>query len=767
MINETIRILLVEDDTVDQMSFKRSVKENDLTYDYTIAGSVHEASQILKTKKYDVIITDYNLGDGTAFDVLKLIKSTPIIFVTGKGNEETAVKAMKAGAHDYLIKDQDRNYLKVLPLTVDNAIKHNRAEKALKESEEMYRTLVKTSPDAVTVTNLEGHITFASQRTAEIHGFDHPDEIIGINALDLIAPEDRDRVRLNMEKVLKKGIVRNVEYTLLRKDGTRFAGELSAALIRDADGKSREFVGTTKDITERKESEKKLKDSEKNYRELVDNAIVGVFKTNAKGGILFANGAVLDICEFDSFEDLKAGGVLPRVKNPDDRNRLLNELKKKGEVREFEMEILTKHKQTKNILLNATLAEDIVSGMILDITHRKSIEEENKNIQAKLLQAQKMEAIGVLAGGIAHDFNNILMSIQGCSEIALVEMYASHPLYEELKQIQLSSDSAANLTRQLLLFSRRHPMELKPIDFNQTIQNLIKMLKRIIGEDVTIHIDLATDLWTIKADQGTLEQLIMNLSINARDAMPRGGKLTIRTANVMIDEAFCERIPQVGPGRYICFSITDTGIGMANEIVEHIFEPFFSTKAPGKGTGLGLSVVYGIVKQHGGGIQVCSEMGKGTEFNIYIPSIISEPEEKVSDETSLSELKGKGEKILLVEDEDYVRHFTKKALNKYGYEVSTAANADEAMSIFKEEMDELSMVLSDVVLPGKSGIELVDDLLIIKPALGVLFCSGYTDHKSQYPLIAKKGFRFLQKPFTLAHMLQNVRDAIGSHDMSS
>ena len=636
MNTEKLKVLLIEDDRVDQMAFKRWVKNNGQVYDYRITGSVAETLKNLESERYDVIIADYNLGDGTAFDVLGSGINTPMIFVTGGGNEEIAIKAMKAGAHDYLIKDKERNYLKVLPLTVENAVKHKRAEIALKESEEK-------------------------------------------------------------------------------------------------------------------------------YRELVDNAIVGVFKTNLKGEILYVNDAALGICEFNSLQELKNGGVLPRYKNPDDRKILLKKLKENGKISGFEFEILTNIGNTGHILLNATLSDDIISGMILDITSRKAMENENKKIQAKLLQAQKMEAIGVLAGGIAHDFNNILTTIQGCAEIAIMDLNQSHPLYEDLAQIQLSADRAANLTRQLLLFSREHPMELKPINLNNTINDLLKMLKRIIGEDIIINIDLAPDIWTIKADQGSLEQLIMNLAINARDAMPAGGQITIRMENHVIEKSLCMGITQIKAGRYICFSVIDTGSGMDKEVLEHIFDPFYSTKAPGKGTGLGLSVVYGIVKQHGGGIQVKSELGHGSEFNIFFPSIISCPQGKADGEISITQYKGMGEKILIVEDEEDVRQFTKKALNKFGYEVSTATNAEEAIDIFNKDMDKFSMVLSDVVLPGKSGIELVDELLVRKPDLRVLLCSGYTDHMSQYPLIVKKGFKFLQKPYTLANMLQSIREVITSH----
>ena len=890
MKDDKICVLLIEDDKVDQMAFKRTVEKQGLGYAYTIAGSASEASQFLKSNKYDIIVADYSLGDGTAFDVLKPNTVIPIVFVTGGGDEEIAVKAMKTGAYDYLIKDPDRNYLKVLPITIQNAIKYKRAEealreseekyrtlteninagiyrntpvprgkfieanpaiiemfgykdrseflgipvsslyensserkkfhqkmttqgfvknevlllkkkdgtsfwgsvtavavkdekgkilyydgliediterklaeKALRESEEMYRTLIRTSPDAVTMTNLEGEIIFASKKTLEIHGFNRLNQIMGKNAFDLIAPEDRERAGRNLQRTLQEGSIENTTYQLLRKDESRFTGELSAALIRDVDGSPVAFMATTRDITQRKQAEEKLKESEEKYRNLVDNAIVGIFKSNLKGEILYVNEAALRIGGYESYDELKRKNVLLLYKNPDARKLMLRELKNNGKLDEFELEILNTSGETRNVLMSASLSGDILSGMVLDITHRKQMEEEKNRIQAELLQAQKMEAVGLLAGGIAHDFNNILMTIQGCAEMATLDIDENHPLYEDLQQIRHSADRASDLTRQLLLFSRRHPMEFKHMNLNSTIINLLKMLKRIIGEDVTIDIEQEPDLWSVKADQGMIEQLILNIAINARDAMPQGGTLTIKTENEELEKPIQDTIFQIDMGKYVHLTIKDTGVGMEDDVAEHIFEPFYSTKAPGKGTGLGLSVVYGIVEQHKGGIRVVTAPGEGAEFHLFLPAIFSAVEEEDERLMPLDEYKGEGERILVVEDEEHVRNFTQKALHKYGYNVCTATDADEAMDIFEKEMGKFHLVLSDVVLPGKNGIELVTDLINRKPDLEVLLCSGYTDHRSQYPLIKERGYRFMQKPYDLGDMLRTVKQAVSGN----
>ncbi len=411
--------------------------------------------------------------------------------------------------------------------------------------------------------------------------------------------------------------------------------------------------------------------------------------------------------------------------------------------------ILHDNNQPTNILITG-----------IDITERKHAKEEKKKIQAQLLQAQKMEAIGKLAGGVAHDFNNLLTTIHGYTELAMMRLNEADPLYRDLREIHLSATRAASLTRQLLLFSRKQPMEFVPININRTVDDLLKMLRRLIGEDIDINIDLEPALWTIRADAVNIEQVIMNLAVNARDAMPEGGKLTIRTKNLTLDEEFCKLIPDARPGKFVCLLVEDTGVGMDKEITQHIFEPFFSTKEAGRGTGLGLSVVYGIVKQHGGWINVYSEPGQGSTFKVYLPAFPAKLEEKTKKTISLQEFQGNGEWILLVEDEEKVRELTKRALCENGYVVFEAANAREAMDIFEREGGKFHLVFSDVVLPDKTGLQLVHQLLSRKPELHVLLSSGYTDDKSQWSTISKRGFRFLQKPYTLPDLLQAIKEAI-------
>ncbi|MBM4325221.1 MAG: response regulator [Deltaproteobacteria bacterium] len=392
---------------------------------------------------------------------------------------------------------------------------------------------------------------------------------------------------------------------------------------------------------------------------------------------------------------------------------------------------------------------------------RKRAEGEKEKLQAQLTQAQKMESIGTLAGGVAHDFNNILTTIQGYAQLGMMSLKEDDPLYENLKEIQQASGRAANLTRQLLLFSRKQPMELFTLNLSETVDNLMKMLNRLIGEDIAVDTHLEPNLWTVRVDPGNIEQVIMNLVVNAKDAMSNGGRITIKTENVEIDKDYCNIYRYAYPGRFVCLSVEDTGIGMSKEILQNIFEPFFTTKGLGKGTGLGLSVVYGIVKQHEGWINVYSEPGQGSIFKVYLPVSSEEAKHETKTEIiSIKDIQGKGERILLVEDDLGIREFANKVLTSNGYEVLETSNTQEALDISEKKSGDLALVFSDVVLPDKSGIDLVEELLSRKPGLKILLTSGYTDQKSQWSVIKEKGYCFIQKPYNLNDLLRVVREVL-------
>jgi len=510
-----------------------------------------------------------------------------------------------------------------------------------------------------------------------------------------------------------------------------------------------------------------LRESEEKYRTLIDNANDAVALIEPTGYLKFVNP---EFCRMSGYSMEEAKELhFSELIHPDDLAMVMENLKKMlaGEKvpRNYEFRVLTKSGETIHVELNSSTIEregEIVEvlSIIRDISERKRTEEEKEKIQAQLLQAQKLEAIGILAGGVAHDFNNLLTLIQGHTELAMMRLDEDDPLYRDLKEIHRASVRAANLTRQLLLFSRRQPMEMVPLDLNKVVGDIIKMIRRLIGEDISVATDMEEGLWTIRADPGNIEQVIMNLMVNARDAMPEGGEIFVRTRNVHLSEDDCKAIIDAQPGNFVCLSVEDTGVGMDEGTVQRIFEPFFSTKGPGKGTGLGLSVVYGIVKQHGGWINVYSKPGQGTTFKIYLPAVPIEPEAMDEGPISLEKFRGRGERILLVEDDRAIRKMSARALQENGYVPFPAASAEEALEIFERENGNFALVFSDVVLPDKDGLQLIDDLLSRKPELRILLTSGYSDRRSRWWAAQEKGLRFIQKPYSLPDLLRTIKEVL-------
>jgi len=428
----------------------------------------------------------------------------------------------------------------------------------------------------------------------------------------------------------------------------------------------------------------------------------------------------------------------------------LEGLRRNGEV--FPIEL---------ILSSFTLGGQVYfTGTIRDITERRRAERERVAMQFKLAQSQKMEAIGRLAGGIAHDFNNVLTAIRGNAELAMDDLGPDSPVRERFDEIIQSILTASKLTRQLLLFSRGQSREVALININQTIENMLNLMRRLIGDDITVTTDLDPALWTVRADEGTIEQVVMNLAVNGRDAMPDGGAIDITTENKVIGGKEAAAMPEASPGRFVRIVVRDTGTGMDSLVQEHIFEPFFTTKESGKGTGLGLSVVYGIVRRQGGWITVSSSSGTGTVFGIYLPAFVAEEGLEVNDEEPGRVCYGKGERILLVDIDPMVRQMTRKALSDRGYVVFDAADDKAAIEIFEREGGRFHLLLSDVVLPGSSVLKLVDGLLGRNPGLQILLTGTFMEIKSKRLALSETGFRYLQKPYSLNGLLRAVAGSI-------
>lgn len=514
-------------------------------------------------------------------------------------------------------------------------------------------------------------------------------------------------------------------------------------------------------ITEKKlnEMEKKLRESENRFRMLFNSGTDAILVHEIENGQARNFVEANDIaCQRLGYTKEEMFRMTPEnIEAPDgdiDIHAIHKTLMSQKHVL-YESLHVTKARKRIPVEINSHLIDldgkPAVLSISRDITERKHLEDQ-------LRQAHKMEAIGKLAGGVAHDFNNLLTAIMGYSELMLVKMGPDNPFRDSVKEIKKAGERAASLTQQLLAFSRKQMLKPKILDLNHVVMGIEKMLKRIIGENITLICEPVSNLWQVKADPGQVEQIILNLAVNSSEAMPKSGELIIKTENKYIDEHYVSLMPDARTGRFVCLTITDTGEGMDNETLQHIFEPFFTTKKVG--TGLGLSVVYGIIKQHNGWVNVDSEAGKGTTFNIYFPTVISPDDEKIEECLSLKELQGNREKILFIEDEEGVRKITAKALRHYGYDVTEAVTAREALDLFKIDMENISLIFSDIVLADKTGIELVEDLRALRPEIKVLLTSGYADKKSRWADVNEKGFPFLQKPYSLADLLRSVREVL-------
>ena len=659
-MKRTLRVLNVEDSERDMAL---------LTLHLSRAGYEISAERVetreamraaLESREWDVILCDYSMPQFDALQAVALRNEMgldiPLIIISGTVGEEIAVEVMRAGAQDYLMKD---NLMRLAP-AIERELHETANRRARRQAEEEKAQLIseieqqrrRLNNIVASVPGIVWEVSSRPDSTDQQVEFvsDYIETMLGYSAEEwlstpalwksIVHPADQERVTREVAEIFASGASSGrQEFRWVARNGREYWGESHVAIISDPDGKPLGMRGVT-----------------------------------------------------------------------------------------------------------------------IDISERKLLEEQFR-------QAQKMEAVGQLAGGIAHDFNNLLTAISGYSQLALRALGAEDPLRRYIEEVKKAGDRAAALTRQLLAFSRKQVLQPKVLDLNFIVLDLEKMLRRLIGENIELSTVLNPDLGSIKIDPGQMEQVIMNLVVNARDAMPEGGKLLIETENVYLSDNYTKQHIGVSPGPYVMLAISDTGMGMEEETQEHIFEPFFTTKELGKGTGLGLSTVYGIIKQSEGSIWVYSEVGEGTTFKIYLPRVDEGAQHYTKSLETDANLHG-SETILLAEDEEIVRNLAREVLESYGYHVLEAANGGSALLICEQYKETIHLLLTDVIMPEMSGHTLVERLAGLRPQMKVLYMSGYTDSGMAQRGVMAEGAHFIQKPFSPRDLMRKIREVLNEPDAS-
>ena len=632
-----------------------------------------------------------------------------------------------------------------------------KTEIALAESEKRYRSIFEESRDVIYVTDTEGHFLEINQSGLELFGYTR-EEIKDIVASDTYVDPD---ARLAFIKELESnGYVRDYELKLKKRDGTPIDCLLSATIRRSADGKVR-YQGIIRDITQHKQSEEALLQTERRFRELLENLEMIAILLDLKGNILFCNDYLSEKTGHEKNDILGKNWFdifLPEEIRDEIREIYLDNVAAGSIPSHDEHEIITNDGSRLLFFWNNTPLRDS-SGKIFGAASIGSDMTDRINAEEQLRHAQRMEVIGNLAGGIAHDFNNTLTPILALSQMHLARLDDDSPVKRALKTINRSATRATQLTSRLMAFGRKQVLEPHVMNINTTLLSIGELLQRSIGEDVSVKMKPTSELWNIKADPIQIEQVLVNLVINAKDALGEKGSITILTENTSVNSENIKAGLDLTAGDYVLTSVTDDGPGMTHEIKEHIFEPFFTTKDKGQGTGLGLSVVYGIVKQHSGEITCQTEPGKGTTFKIYLPRIDEPIEEIIHDSDIEKDYRG-DEVILLVEDDDEVREVLTEILKDLGYLVIHASESAEATKKSKKFKNKIHLLLTDLILPGLNGRELSEQLAKKRKDMKVLFISGYTDDVIAKHGMIDEGLSFLQKPFTASSLGKKIREVL-------
>jgi PAS domain S-box-containing protein len=645
-----------------------------------------------------------------------------------------------------------------------SAVAEHPAEKELRLSEERFRTVFEAAPLGIAIADAKGYILEANDVFFRLLGYD-PKEIKKLTFMDITHPDDREETR-KLSRKARDGRINSyqTEKRYLKKNGDTLWGIVRATAIKDNDGHMEYWLGLIEDITEHKAAKEALKQSGRRYRNILESIEEGYFEVDLNGNFTFFNDQVSEIIGYPRRELIGMNNrqyTTPATAQK--MFRLFNRVFKTGEPAKIaNYEIIRKDGTKKILEVSASLMRNSDNepsgfrGILRDVTDRIQAEKDKKRLESQVQHAQKMEAVGTLAGGIAHDFNNLLMGFQGNISLMLMDLDEEHPHSEFLHNMERYVKRGSDLTRQILGFARGGKYQVKTINLNDLIHKSANMFSRT-KKEITIHKKFQEDLWSVEVDQGQIEQVLLNLFVNAWQAMPGGGNLFLETENVTLEENDYDKPYAISPGRYVRISVSDTGTGMDKATQERIFEPFFTTKGVGRGTGLGLASTYGIIKNHNGIINVYSEKGHGTTFRIYLPG---SKKQVIKEKAILEALEVGTEMILLVDDEEMVADIGKDMLEKLGYKILVAPGGTEAIKIFSANRDQVKLVILDMIMPDMSGGETFNRLKAIKPDAKILLSSGYSLNGRASKIMQQGCNGFIQKPFNLKQISRKIREIL-------
>ena len=721
--------------------------------------------QALEQERVDLILSDVSLPAFNGMEALAIVRDKcpqiPFIFVTGTVGEERAIETLKSGARDYVLKQRISRLVPSVRRALREAEERNkrkRTEDILREREQLFRLIMENTTDLIAVLDLKGQRVYNNRAYQELLG--SPEPLRGTDSFREIHPDDQAAIRSLFFETIRTGVGKRAEYRLVLPDGRVRLIESQGNVIRDAGDAVINVVVVSRDITERRQSEEALRRSEHWLRTILDSEPACVMIVDRHGMIEEINPAGLAMIGAMAEGEAIGRPILSFVPAEEHETFSLKHGEAlSGNAQTFQCRITTLQGSVRWIESYVVPFGDEPRELPSVLMVARDITDSRK-MEAQLQQALKMEAVGRLAGGVAHDFNNMLTGISGHGDLLLRHLPPDSPLRRHAEEIKQSCKRCAALTNQLLTFSRNQVLQPRMLDIGQALLKMENMLRSLIGEDIILRIQSEAASTHVRVDPTQLEQIVLNLSINARDAMPNGGMLTIDAMTIVLDEAAVAH-RGMPPGVYVRLCVQDTGVGMDEQTMSRIFEPFFTTKELGKGTGLGLSTVYGIVQQSGGSIEVDSVVGKGATFTLFFPTLDNAG--KLLSASKAGDVPTEMPKtILLVEDDSVVRGIIHEVLCFNGYRVLEATHGEDALALSTRHQGPIDLLLTDVVMPHLGGRQLAQQLHARYPRMKVLFMSGYMDDAVLPQILSQQGMAFLPKPFAPEILEQKIRDMLDS-----